>query len=312
MDDTYLDNLGIEALGLMVFYSVDSAASVGYEKFRDLIREHQAPLTIMKAPKPENVFRRATEALEFTMELDKWTNPVRFFIKDDGFHKTLVQRSLYAESEFDSGDTSATKIASVTLNKKNKEITWETEPHITSDSALYPSVELAEFYVALYMEENAESLYALPIRESIRRAIDGPLCGTSMKMAGGGVYFIPKSKFTEYLAMAEVVDAIMLTELEAVPCIREPETQCLVEAGFYYHFYTEVTDIENELDKLSLHLNLEETVSAKRFTEIEDRLTALKTKLEAYTWIPKTDGASDMIKELHDDLDRLIDGDEDE
>jgi hypothetical protein len=312
MDLNRLEKQGIPTLGILTWYSVDNEASIGYTEFRDIIKEYNAPLTIMKAPKPENVFRRACEAIDFTFDTADDTI-ITFSMKDEGFHKTKVTRSLYAEYQR-KDVTVKVKVVTAVLDKKTKDIEWEYHPDTTDigGDALPDAAALAEYYIACYMEEHADALYALPIRESIRKAIYGSLCGVSLKTAGGGVYFIPRVNFEEFEAMALASYDIPMVVVEYIPCLDNRDSRKMVEDYLFNHLHKELLTMESAIDDLQLLLFSEEQVSAKKVTEIQDMIDAYKSRLAAYTWISRKHDLYTSIEGVQRELDRLVDGDEED
>lgn len=292
-----------DILGYLVWYSVENETSVSYETFRELIKEHEAPLTIMKRPKPENVFRRACEKFKF--ENISNTGAETYTIVDNGFNKELVSRNLIFTTEKLDGKITTEALAQVTLNKKSKDIEWEVLIHGYMPICLQEGIDEAKKFIADYMLENAELLYSLPIRESIRRAIEGPLHGISMKPAAGAVYFIPHGLGDDLMGMCKVLKEIDGAQLDYMMATPDPYHLELVETYYVDYSLNKVSEINTALLTLGKLLDAGETVPAKKFTEIQELIDAYNEHTASYDWYLDADltaQAGDKLKKRLDDL----------
>ena len=290
-----------DPLGLLVWYSVDNEATVSYERFKELIKVYSAPLTIMKAPKPENIFRRACESYSAEIPYPSYTDRISMF--DKGFEKLLVRRALLVERVKDGVITESKVIAEAVLNKKTKEITWE------HDASSYEMSYLgfAEAYITNYMTRHADALHALPIRESIRKAIEGPLFGTPMKLNGGGIYFVPWQFADQVIHIHEVM--FHATSLKAVVEFTEmndtPANNLMVDNYFNSMVFPIWLDLKKRVENICESLSEDQNVLAKDILEVQVELTALKKRYEVYN----TDATvvTELIDELNEALERGTD-----
>lgn len=296
-------------LGYLIWYSVDNDSSIGYEVFREMIKMYEAPLTIMKAPKPENVFRRACENFRYTHETSTATH--EFKITDNGFQKNIVSRSLVATVR--TGDISSVTavVAEVQLDKKTKDVTW-IPAGATPSEIDKNAVEFAEWEIAVYMAENAGTLYSLPIRESIRRAIEGPLHGISMKPAAGGVYFIPYVMADELAAMGSVINQIGGANLEYIEVTNSGHTRYMISKYLSTVLGNECSLMSDRITELANLLKGDESVPAKRISEIQEMIDTYRQRIESYDWYDTTSGYYMKIETFQKELDALLMEDENE
>ena len=287
-------------IGFLAWYSVDNDCKVGYEDFRELIKEHEAPLTIMKRPKPENVFRRACE--KFSFRNINGMSEQTFHIEDNGFFKDTVSRTLKVSRDV-SGKTETQSIQAIELDKKSKEIIWPSTTTPLFTESVEEGIQAAKKFIADYMLENAELLYSLPIRESIRRAIEGPLHGISMKPSAGAVYFVPIVNADDFKAMCQVINQIDGANVESVHT--SSQDLMLVEYYFNLFYESQVASIGGQIEALASLLETAEVVPAKKFSEIQELLDNLGLHLASYDWI-KDQVYAEVLDEMQKELDNLL------
>ena len=271
---TYLEDLtGQDILGVIVWYSIGNEVTLGYETFRDLIKQHQAPLAIMKAPKPENVFRRACKSIKHTDENAFGWVEVKMI--DQGFDKTFVRQSLFQTITTVDLDVISAELAMAIFNKKTKLFTWE----VVNDSAMNDKVEreLRDF-----MATNAEVLHALPLRESIRKSIEGALNGISVKETGG-TFFVPKESLLDFQRVTQVFTGLDGVEINYCVLGKDTHNQNMVSAYFVKSINQDLSMVEDDIIELKIEIKAEETVAAKHILSIEESLEQIRTRLDTYS-----------------------------
>lgn len=295
----------MQSIGQLVLYSAESDCSLGYEAFRNLIKLYDAPLKIMKRPKPENIFRQACSSFKYEKDflIGADTVSYRFFMKDDGFSKNIVSRSLYVQKQL--GNSSTTQsYGHVEFDKKTKEIHYRMDEEY-DPPWLQDGIQKMKDHIQEYMKVNAETLYSLPLRESIRNAIEGPLHGIPMKDNGGGVYFVPNATVIELSAIEGVASSIPGITVDTLEVI--DLNSWLIGMRLSDRFQIFKIEIEGLISELESLLDSGDPMPAKRFTEIQELIDYGLDMLKSYEPITNMVNAIICHYEAYSkDLDALL------
>ena len=298
----YLDDLSVPTLGVLVWYYVDMEASIGFEEFRELIKENEAPIKVTKKPRPEHVFRRATEHCQFeTMLLD---GQVTVYTKDDGYNKASVNRSLYVSVNSNVGNVGRldTHIGVATMDKASKTI--KVEAKVGAPAEHLKILSEAKDRIMEYYDYNIEAIWSLPIRQSIQSTISENLMGIPIKESGG-LYFVPRSKFDDFERMVETMSAVHGVEIGWTPVLKDNDVN---DDNFAHNLSTfwmiKEVDILNRITKLRNEIKQGVLIKAKPIQEIETQINELKAFDRAHDWCHES--FKDAIDEIEMCFDKLI------
>lgn len=277
----YLEELkasNIPVLGMLVWYNVESDAEMKLGYFKAKIRSTQAPVAGFKPPKPANVFRRATEEVS---NLKKQEAPDgvlwSFKMQDLGYDPNFVTRQLSATAGKDVGSI---KLGKAVFDKTKGTVEW-TEPSaiLYINGWMDKMVTEIKSHISDFMHKNAEIIHSLPIRESIRKAIEGPLNGLLVK-PGGGLYFVPLSEYNGLLALIEMFgDSDNRIHIGYAPLVNDSKQKSMLADQLYKYLVTESSTLNTIIGELR---DGDKTPTAKKLKEVEEALIVLQTKKDSY------------------------------
>ena len=270
-----LQSAGIPVMGMLAWYNVSSDASVSQKTFLTLRRLEKAPVAYIKPPKPANVFRRACESVQEKWEINDVTYDI--FTKDLGYSLNFVKREIRATS-----GKQTLALGTLVFDKTKNETTLDME-YLASLNNPSGEAQAHKVYnqVCDFMEANKDTIHSLPIRESIRKAIECKLNGILVK-PGGGVYFIPLRQYNGLNNLMEMMNSILGVTVHITPLIRDEVQQAMLTDALQDYVTGALFEIDTEINELA-------NPTAKKLNDIKTELYKLKNKTDLYSNITQND-----------------------
>lgn len=274
-----LEASGIQILGWTVWYNVSTDASVDRTKFAELIRQHQVPITPMKPPKAANVFRRACENISKMKNIqDPTGGSWEFFMDDQGYSDTLVTRSLCVRPYKGPAQT-VKKIAVATFHKETEQLRWEYDPVYFHNMWLENTFLEVQNSIKEFMTTNMEVIHSLPLRESIRKVIEGPMNGLLIK-PGGGLYFLPLDEFENLQAIQDLFTECSGVFIQFIPLIKDDVQVWMILEHLTCNLVETAGECAAEIMAIK---DSAQKPTAKKLTELGSILDDLETKKDLYS-----------------------------
>ena len=250
-------------LGMLVLYNVSNDASITQTEFARLVRSTKVDIKQFKAPKPANVFRRACEQTK--VKQDGYT----YVLKDLGYEPNFVRREIIAKKK-GKPDLS---VATVSFKKDTEDVYLTILYTAHGDAAGQVKYEILEF-----MLENEKLIHSLPIRESIRKNIEGA-CNGFLFNPGGGAYFVPMDKVKQLTRLEYFCLEIPNVNLSIMPVVPDNELRVDLRMALFEHGLRRTTEL---LDKIDTLVDPANVITAKQLTDLSGEHRAIKTKMYSY------------------------------
>lgn len=240
--------------GFYVWYYVPPDAAVSYKVLNAAIKASNVSIPAFRKPNPGNVFRRVCGEVN-----DK---DMGVKLKALPFDKNEVVWSITS----DTGET-----GTISINKKSF--------NIQADEAF----ESIKDHVVVELALVSENIHDQPIRESLRKALEGFLDGTPMKPSGG-IYFVPLSKKTE---LGELMDFQSRLDTAFVTVVKayEDGDDAILTALDYRLRETLYSDAETMVLSLESQKASGAIVKASQIMEAESMVASAIAKYNEYSHI---------------------------
>lgn len=304
MTDKYLTELnekGISILGFLVWYNVSKDACLSRDEFETLIESTSAPVQVMKPPKPANIFRRACEDIASKNNINNDNESWDFLMRDLGYNEELVTRELIAKP-YKGPLSESIVISTATFNKARKTIEWSDKPDLSL--WMQSMLDAIKDKVNDFVNDNNNMLHSLPIRESIRKSIEGNLRGLSVKV-GGGLYFVPSTCYSGLIALVSMFDSIEGISIDSAPLIADDKQKKMIEVTISDYLETQIHEVLVNINEL---MNSHTKPTAKKLIEIGDTIDSLIDRKNTYSKIIGYDIRFDSAVNAKQTLDKLWTG----
>lgn len=283
---------------MLVWYNVESDAEMALPIFKARLRSTQAPINSFKSPNQANVFRRATESISSSHKKvsapdgKKWD----FYFEDLGYDPLQVNRNLIA---FQAKSQELYVMGQASFNKEKNTISWTTKfDGMVPGGWMDNMFQIIRDDIGTFMHKNMDIIHSLPIRESIRKAIEGPLNGILVK-PGGGLYFVPASEYNGLVALEKMYAGDDKITVGYAPLVADTTQKEMLQDKISRHLLARVGDIVDVINDIE---NDSKTPTAKKLQELEDALDTLEKKKKTYEAIT---GLHIQSKELESTRDKL-------
>jgi hypothetical protein len=279
--DTYsqhLKNATVPLLGMLCWYSVPESSEVLHKDFLVLVETSGAPIKLPELPRPADVFRRACNESKILKRPSGTTG--RFYnytMRDAGYDSNFVFRSV-VEELVDSKNHSLgyEVLAQAIFNKEN--ISSNFDIHVSPSHHSYSSVLEIQDSVNDFIRAKSETVTAIAVRESARRAVENRLFGTRVR-PGGGVYFVNIDKAKELEAVDYVINNINGASFHILPLVDDNKQREMLKSSFEDESVEQTKELISDISEL---LKSNKDISAKKFTDIQTRYKQQKQKLDEY------------------------------
>lgn len=238
--------------GFYVWYYVPPDAGVSYKVLNAAIKVSNVSIPTFRKPNPGNVFRRVCGEVN-----DK---DMGVKLKALPFDKNEVIWSITS----DTGETGTISINKKSFDIQADEAFGSVKDHIVVELALVSDI-----------------IHDQPIRESIRKALEGFLDGTPMKPSGG-IYFVPLSKeveLSELMDFQSRLDAAFVTVVKA----HEDGDEAILTALDYRLRETLYADTETMVRSLESQKSNGAIVKASQIIEAEKVVASAIAKYDEYS-----------------------------
>ena len=274
----HLENAGVPSLGMLAWYSVPETCEVLHSSFVELIVKHDAPIHLMKPPRPDNVFKRACAKAQILKVRKTASVFVNYNIRDAGYDDTYVYRQAVEEEvDGDNHHLGYRVLGDIMFNKKL--IMLDFTPSITEDDVSYKSFETMCDSIQKYLHDKALAMNAYSIRESARRSLEHSLAATRVR-PGGGIYFVSSQKSEKLLALDSVINSIEHASFHILPLVDDKKQRLMLKNAFEDESIGETQRLMSEIAEV---LNSPGGVSAKTFLDFQNRYAELKDKMIEYS-----------------------------
>ena len=266
-------------LGLLAWYSVPTAAEIEYAEFVKLITDNDAPISKMKPPSPNNVFRRACSH----SKLNKQVGPddeikCNYSFGDVSYDKTYIYKAIVEEQVDKSNHTLAHRtIADITFEKASHKIVCRRK--IEDDDYATPALDTLMSDMEHFVASKGTKIHDLIIRESARRALEGPLQSVGVR-PGGVVYFVSNDYADELSALDTVINSVDGADFHILPLIDDQKQRGMLRNAVEDESVGKAQELMSEIAEL---LESDKPVPAKKFVELQERYALMYDKMGAYS-----------------------------
>ena len=268
----------VELLGLLAWYSVPSTAEIEYADFIKLIADNDAPISKMKPPSPNNVFRRACSH----SKLSKQPGPddditCNYMFRDVSYDKTYIYKALVEEQvDKDNHTLDHRVIADIHFDKGTHNILCKTK--IAHDDYARPALDALMAAMEGFVQNKGTKIHDLIIRESARRALEGPLMSVGVR-PGGVVYFVSTDKADELAALEAVINGVPEANFHILPLIDDSKQRDMLKEAFEEESIGQTRELMSEIAKA---LENSDGVPASKFISLQEQYAKMKDKMDAY------------------------------
>lgn len=299
----HLADVGIPSLGMLSWYSVPESCEILHSSFVELIVNNNAPINLMKPPRPDNVFKRACAKAQINKVSKSDGVFVNYNIRDAGYDDTYVYRQAVEEMvDGNSHHLGYNVIGDIMFNKKA--IHLDFSALVEESSPSFAFFEQMTKSIQQYVHDKALAMNAYSIRESARRTLEGPLSATRVR-PGGGIYFVSVSKSESLMALDSVINSVENASFHILPLIDDKKQRLMLKSAFQDESIGETQRLMAEIAEV---LNSNGNVSAKTFLEFQSRYSQLKDKMTEYSTIldDALDQASNSLELCNTQITNLL------
>lgn len=266
-------------LGLLCWYSVPSAAEIEYADFIKLITDTDAPISKMKPPSPNNVFRRACSFSKLTKqpgpEDDIYCD---YHFGDASYDETYIYKCIVEKQiDRDNHTLAHRTIADIHFDKGTHNILCK--PKIDNDDYARPALDTLMANMETFVRDKSTKVHDLIIRESARRALEGPLQSVGVR-PGGVVYFVSTNHSDELTALDKVINSVSGADFHILPLVDDDKQRGMLKQAFEDESVGQTKELMSEISEI---LESDDGITAKKFIALQERYATLKDKMGAYS-----------------------------
>lgn len=267
---------GQPILGMLAWFTVPSTAEIEYADFMNLVIDNDAPITKMKQPSPNNVFRRASSH----SKLRKQPGPedeilCNYHFKDVSYDKTYIFKCLVEEQVDKANHTLDHRtIADITFTKASHRVNFT--PKIAADDYAQPAYTELVKNLKDFIANKGSKMHDLVIREAARRSLEFMLKGVRLR---GGVYFVAYEYADELNALDAVINGVEEADFHMLPLVDDQKQRGMLKNAFEDESMNQAHTLMAEIAEL---LESDKNVPAKKFADIQMRYSLMKDKMTEY------------------------------
>lgn len=273
-------------LGRICWYSVPEATMVGHMEFcRDLLTRDLDKFHLPLAPKPVDVFRRASKSVQGKHRIgDKFT--ANYLVRDLSMSPEEVERVLVREVvDSDNHVLWFESVAVITFSRANNFVkTKHTPPEQVDVEGWTNKIDHQCRKLEDEKLNEVRSTYALNthyitsyvVRETIRKILSR-LDATVMR---DGVYFVGESRVGELEGLEALVNALDGCSFHSLPLVDDARQREMLKAAFLDDCLGQIDDLIGKIRKI---LQSEDTrITPNRFADLQVLRTELRDRAETY------------------------------
>lgn len=272
-------------LGRICWYSVPEATLVGHMEFcRDLVTRDLDRYHLPLAPKPADVFRRASKSVQGRHQLnDKFT--VNYLVRDLALSPEEVERALVREVvDSDSHVLWFATVAVMTFSRENCFVRTKHTPPAKMDVEDWTNkIDHACRNLEEQKLNEIKSTYAFNthyvtsyvVRETVRKILSR-IDATVMR---DGVYFVGESRTPELERLEELINGIEGCSFHSLPLVDDSRQREMLKAAFLDDCLGQIDDLIGKIRKLSEN---DVRITPNRFADFQVLRTELRDRAEVY------------------------------
>lgn len=267
---------GQDIIGMLAWYTVPSTAEIEYADFMNLVIDNDAPITKMKQPSPNNVFRRACSSSKLLKqpgpEDDIFCN---YRFRDVSYDKTYIFKCLVEEQVDRANHTLDHRtVADVTFTKASHRVSFDVK--IDDDDYAQPAYQALVQNLKDFIANKGSKMHDLVIREAARRSLEYMLKGVRLR---GAVYFVAYEYADELEALDAVINGVEEADFHMLPLIDDQKQRNMLKNAFEDESMDQAHQLMAEIAEL---LESNKNVPAKKFADIQMRYSLMKDKMSEY------------------------------
>jgi hypothetical protein len=299
---SYIDTLKEKEeqhLGYLCWYSVPTSVWVDYHVFLKLAMQLDAPCSVNKPPKPADVFLRACTATESKykkLSLDVPDQYVNYLIRKTGSDVNWICKQIVREVvDQDNHQLDFAIIGDLRFHKHTEKVMWipedEIEPNLNEAGA-----DIADA-VRAYCSEKSQLLNDYAVRESFRRALEGPLKALNVRT---GVYFVMPSQTDGLRSLEMFATALNGVSFHILPLVDDKKQRRMIKEAFQDE---SVGELERLMDDIINTTNKNNGVTESQMVAFQNRYAEITSRTKSYSGILEDNletasAALTMCKEL--------------
>ena len=277
-------------LGRICWYSVPEATRIGHMEFcRELVGRGLDEYHLPLAPKPVDVFRRASKAVQGHHQLvgpEGVLINVNFLVREVSYSDTEVHRALVREVMDAQGDRLwFDQVANIRFNRKKGFVkTKHTPPddmevegwtnQVDHACRVIEDEKLNE--VKRNFTTNNDYLTAYVVRETVRKIL-ARLNATVMR---DGVYFVAEDKVEHLDLLDELVNDIDGASFHSLPLVDDSKQREMLKASFLDDSLGQIDDL---IGRMAAIMRDDDTrITSRRYADFQVLRTELRDRAEAY------------------------------
>lgn len=265
-------------LGNLTWFSVPESVWVPYEDYTKLTMQLEAPVGVVLPPKPNDVFLRACTAVERAYQkLPVGDGTYRnLLIRKAGSDADWVVKQLVIETVDESEHQVGMQVAAdLRFHKREFKIRLARKPGFEQGDAAEMLIEVVKAIQAYYKDKEM-MLNAYAIRESIRKALDGPLLGLGVRP---GVYFVAAGHGRSLARLDMLVQEIPGVQFHVLPLVDDERQREMVREAFEDEAVKELTQLMGDMDE---RLEKKGKITPEDLVKFQERYAELKGRNSEY------------------------------
>lgn len=276
----HLKNGDVPILGMLAWYSVPESSEISHKDYLFLIEKNNAPIKTPELPRAADVFRRACNNAKM---LKVPANvPGEFFnytMRDSGYDDGFVFRTAVEERvDSKNHELGFRVIGQATFSRESIKTHYQIDDSIDPSDPAIAQFQKMQLTIDSYVDSKAETVPAIAVRESARRALEITLTGTRVR-PGGGVYFISPEKLDKLESIDIVINSVPDASFHVLPLVDDKRQREMLKSSFEDESIEETKKLIDEITEI---LKSGSDISAKKFSQLHSRFSTQKDKLAEY------------------------------